>query len=89
MATLLERWLRELESDQPVPGTIIQRVLMDSKLLAQNGLRKLHDRQDHLVWCVAIGTLAAPWKKLYYGHSLRETIRKAYKEKRIRKNNVR
>lgn len=62
-----------------IPGTMINRVLMDTTILKREFLKPLHDRECHLVWSVGIGLMDMP-KVFGYGHTIDEAIKNVEKK---------
>jgi hypothetical protein len=77
----IDKSLAALEVGQSVPGTALQRVLMDAAIMIQEGLKP---KSEHLerghgfVWCLSIG-LAYERKFFFHGHTIREAYLRARK----------
>ena len=56
-----------------VPGTVIQRVLMDNSLVIAEGLSPNGDRQSTSLWSVGIGEPSMP-KLFGYGLTIGEAL---------------
>jgi hypothetical protein len=57
-----------------VCGTVLQKILMDNKLLVEKGLKvKDANRQSQLIWTLGIGGLLDP-KMWVYGHTIEEAV---------------
>jgi len=75
----IDEELETIEAKFGVPGTIIQRVLVDPNFMKAYGLTPTPEqlkRFSGVVWCIGIGQMQAP-KKFYYGHTLREAVTNA------------
>jgi len=81
--TTLQEKLDKLEASLPagaVPGTAIQRVMVDKTLLNRepyNVAEDPKDRESAILWCVSYGKLMQPWKGFFYGRDIDEAVDKA------------
>lgn len=79
----LEERIRKLENDKAlcgnVPGTIVQRVLMDSHLLLAMGISLKGSKETHLIWAIGIGPLQRA-KIFGYGFTLGQALTEVEKK---------
>jgi hypothetical protein len=85
----LERKIKRLEkiagcAAPRVPGTTIQRVLLDESLWKMEGLLKRRGSRSILVWCAGVGQLNEP-KVFGYGHTISEALNNV--ERKLRPEN--
>jgi hypothetical protein len=59
------------------PGSILQRVTVESDLLEREGLKKKHDGLHHSMWRVTIGEPMKNNIVIAYGHTIAEAMNKA------------
>lgn len=77
----IDKSLALLEVGQSVPGTILQRTIMDTSLMAQEGLKPKpeHVERGHgVVWSLGVG-LAYERKLFFHGYTIREAYLRARK----------
>jgi hypothetical protein len=72
----LERSFNELTREM-VPGTMLERVLLDNALCEEHGIKIRHpEKESQLVWCLAIGHMREP-KKFFYGNTVSTVLGQA------------
>lgn len=85
----IEKKIIELEKLALVstPGTILQKVLVDNKLLIEEGLKLASkESQSQIVWSVGIGGLLQP-KVFAHGYTIKEALQRVEKKiKEVRAN---
>jgi hypothetical protein len=77
----IDKSLAALEKGQSVPGTILQRTLMDTSLMVKEGIKPKPEHLERgygLIWCLSIG-LAYERKHFFHGHTIREVYLRARK----------
>ena len=81
MKTAIEKRISILERKVgvTVPGSSLSQIMMDTNMLAEHGMKPLHNRESHIVWCAAIGILAMP-KVFGYGHSILDALNNVEKK---------
>ncbi len=78
-AIVVEAFLKKLEKEttsnepgQQVPGTVLQRVLVQNLTLKQHGVKVSGpDNESSLAWSIGIGPMQMP-KRFFYGLTLQE-----------------
>jgi len=77
----IDKSLVMLEKGQSVPGTILQRVTMDTSLMVKEGLKPKPEHLERgygLIWCLAVGRVYER-KRFFHGHTIREAYLRARK----------
>jgi hypothetical protein len=60
-----------------VPGTMLERVLLDNTLCRKAGLEIVRpEKEAQLVWCLALGHMRFP-KKFFYANTVAAAVEKA------------
>jgi len=88
--TVIEKLIAELEESSglySVPGTLIDRVVCDARILNKQGIKTPPDKQSVHAWCVGVGGIMEP-KMFVYGLTVRDALERAVKQFRLFKKRI-
>jgi len=74
----IEDRIARLERGLQIPGTVLQRIMMDNALCEKEGIIPT-GRESTLVWSLGLGAICAP-KKFFRGVTIEETVTAAERE---------